>query len=118
MNADIFTEKMMEALKEGMEKTQEYGHSELTPLHIIAAISEQEDQYLQNILEKAGAKPLDFDRALNKALVRLPAQTPAPLQATPSMGFSKVINKAKEIMKSMKDKFVAVDTFLLACIEE
>ncbi|KAJ1912550.1 hypothetical protein H4219_005553 [Mycoemilia scoparia] len=118
MDTEIFTEKLLEALKSGMDSAREEGHSELSPLHIVSAIGEKGDGYLHNIVEMAGGKQLDFDRAMKKALVRLPTQSPAPAQITPSRAFISTLDKAKKLMKENGDQFIAIDTFLLACCDE
>ena len=50
-----------------------------------------------------------LDRAMKKALVRLPSQEPPPEHVSISPQFSKVLRNANELSKTQKDSYIAID---------
>ena len=50
-----------------------------------------------------------LDRAMKKALVRLPSQDPPPEHVSISPQFSKVLRNANELSKTQKDSYIAID---------
>lgn len=57
-------------------------------------------------------------RGLNKLIVRLPAQSPAPEETTLGAAAVKVLREAQSIQKNMHDSYIAQDHILLALIKE
>ncbi|KAJ2512263.1 hypothetical protein GGI11_004798 [Coemansia sp. RSA 2049] len=113
-NAEDYTEKLLEAIKEGMEKATENNNTEVHPAHMLLALWGQDDGYLKRIVDRLGAQPVEFERAVNRAIVKLPAQEPAPSQPGMSRGMYEIFTQAKKEMQSMGDSLIAVDTFLMA----
>ncbi|KAI9477396.1 hypothetical protein LPJ78_003095 [Coemansia sp. RSA 989] len=113
-NPEEYTEKTLEALKAAMEKASECSNAEVYPAHMMLAFWEQEDSYLKRIVDRLGVQPVEFERAIQRAVVKLPAQDPAPPQPGMHRSMYEVFNQAKKEMQSMGDSLVAVDTFLAA----
>ena len=57
-------------------------------------------------------------RALNRIIVRLPAQSPPPDETTLSSAALKVLREAQSIQKTMHDSYIAQDHLLLALIKD
>ena len=57
-------------------------------------------------------------RALNRIIVRLPAQSPPPDEITLGPAALKVLREAQSIQKTMHDSFIAQDHLLLALIKD
>lgn len=98
-----FTDKATAALGEAQDLAQQYAHSQLLPIHLAVALYEPQpdlskDQknapppqsLFKQVLERAHGDPQLFDRALKKAMVRLPSQDPPPDNVSVSPQFSKV----------------------------
>ncbi|KAJ1666967.1 hypothetical protein IW140_004776 [Coemansia sp. RSA 1813] len=113
-NPEEYTEKLLEAIKGGMDMAIENNNTEVYPAHILLALWGQDDGYLKRIVDRHGAQPVEFERAMQRAVVKLPAQEPAPPQPGMSRSMYEVFTKAKKEMKSMGDSLIAVDTFLIA----
>ncbi|KAJ1893734.1 hypothetical protein LPJ66_005582, partial [Kickxella alabastrina] len=113
-NPEEYTEKLVEGIKLAMGKATENGNTELYPAHMLIAFWEQDDGYLKRICDKLGAQPIEFERAIQRAIVKLPSQSPAPPLPGMSRNMHEVFTQAKKEMQSMGDSLIAVDTFLLA----
>ncbi|KAJ2475390.1 hypothetical protein EV174_005293, partial [Coemansia sp. RSA 2320] len=113
-NPDECTEKVLEGVKSALEKATGNSSAELCPPHMLLALWEQEDGYLKRIGDKLGAQPVELERAIQRAVVKLPSQSPAPPQPGLSRGMHEILTQAKKEMQSMGDSLIAVDTFLMA----
>ncbi|KAJ2780893.1 hypothetical protein H4R18_003188 [Coemansia javaensis] len=111
---ETYTEKLLEAIKAGQEQAIERGCSDIHPVHLLLALWEQEDGYLKRIVDKLGVQPVEFERAVQRAAVKLPVQDPAPATPGLSRGLHEIFTQAKKEMQAMGDSLVAVDTFLMA----
>ncbi|KAL9028797.1 MAG: hypothetical protein Q9180_007116, partial [Flavoplaca navasiana] len=131
------TDRAQKALGDAHELCQQYQHSQLLPLHLAVTLldpplDESKDQQqkvnashassaqplFRQVIERAHGDPQLLDRALKKALVRLPSQDPPPDHVSLSPQFSKVLRSATELQKTQKDSFVAVDHLIEALAQD
>ena len=106
---------------------------------VTADPSTHQRSLLQAVISKAGGDPVLFKRAIQKVVVRFPAQSPPPdditvryvyiranqrldpvtkLNLTSSSSLAKVLDEAYQISKTMRDQFVAQDHLVLALIKD
>jgi ATP-dependent Clp protease ATP-binding subunit ClpB len=128
-----FTDRGKKALEDAMALAEQYAHSQLLPIHLAVSLfdpppDESKDQQntghashaagsqslFRQVVERAHGDPQLFDRALKKALVRLPSQDPPPDQISMSPAFLKVLRAANELQKTQKDSYIAVDHLITA----
>ncbi|KAI9817341.1 MAG: Heat shock protein hsp98 [Phylliscum demangeonii] len=126
-----FTDRAQKALSDAHDLATQYAHSQLQPLHLaVSLLDPPEDQSTQTtangshagpsaplfrqVVERAHGDPQLLDRALKKALVRLPSQDPPPEHVSVSPSFSKILRSANELQKTQKDSYVAVDHLISA----
>lgn len=113
-----FTEKALQLVTLAQKLASDHQHAQLQPLHVLAAFVDTPEDgsigFLQNLIEKARYDWDAFRRAVNKALVRIPSQHPAPAEISPSYGFANVFKEAVKIQKQQKDSFIAQDHLLFA----
>ncbi|KAJ1734174.1 hypothetical protein LPJ61_001212 [Coemansia biformis] len=114
LNADEYTEKLIEGIKLAVNEATEHSCADVYPVHMLLAFWKQDDGYLKRIVDRMGVQPVEFERAIKRAAVKLPAQEPAPAQPGMSRGMHEILTQAKKEMQSMGDSLVAVDTFLMA----
>ena len=132
------TDRAQKALADAHELAQQYSHSQLLPLHLAVSlldppIDESKDQQNQSmnashvsgaaplfkqVVERAHGDPQQLDRAMKKALVRLPSQDPPPENISISPQFSKVLRSANELSKTQKDSYVAQDHLIQALSQD
>ena len=132
-----FTDKGQKALADAHELAQQYSHSQILPLHLAVSlldppIDESKDQQqstnashasgsaplFRQVVERAHGDAQQLDRAMKKALVRLPSQDPPPEHVSISPQFSKVLRSANELSKTQKDSFVAQDHLIQALSQD
>ena len=123
-----FTDRASKALADAHELATQYAHSQLTPVHLaVSLLDPPEDRSTQatggaaasaplfrQVVERAHGDSQLLDRALKKALVRLPSQDPPPEHVSVSPQFSKALRSANELQKTQKDSYIAVDHLITA----
>lgn len=117
-----FTEKALTILTIAQKLAQDHQHPQLQPIHILGAFVETPEDgtisYLQNLFDKARYDYDSFKRIVNKNLVRIPQQHPAPQQITPSYALGQVLENAAKIQQQQKDSFIAQDHLLFALFKD
>lgn len=128
-----FTDRAQKAIEDAMSMAEQYGHSQLLPVHLAVSlleptIDQSKDQQngppqntitlFRQAIERAHGDPQLLDRALKKILVRLPSQDPPPDQVSLSPSFHAVLRKAQELQKVQKDTYIAVDHLITALTED
>lgn len=117
-----FTEKALTILTIAQKLAQDHQHPQLQPIHILGAFVETPEDgtisYLQNLFDKARYDYDSFRRIVNKNLVRIPQQHPAPQQITPSYALGQVLENAAKIQQQQKDSFIAQDHLLFALFKD
>jgi len=132
-----FTDRAQKALGDAHELAQQYAHSQILPLHLAVSlldppIDESKDQQtkvnashaqssaplFRQVVDRAHGDPQLLDRAMKKALVRLPSQDPPPEHVSISPPFSKVLRSANELQKTQKDSYIAVDHLITALAQD
>lgn len=132
-----FTDRSAKALTDAAALAEQYAHTQILPLHLAVALfdpppDESKDQQttanasqqhasaplFRQVVERAHGDLQLLDRALKKALVRLPSQDPPPDHVTMSPQLSKVIRSAQELQKTQKDSFVAIDHLITALAQD
>ncbi|KAH7313376.1 heat shock protein [Stachybotrys elegans] len=128
-----FTDRAQKAVEDAMALAEQYGHSQLLPVHLAVSLldpppDQSKDQQngagnqthtlFRQVVERARGDPQLFDRALKKALVRLPSQDPPPEQVSLAPNFHAVLRKAMELQKVQKDSYIGVDHLITALTED
>ncbi|GFP59434.1 hypothetical protein ACSS6W_010758 [Trichoderma asperelloides] len=128
-----FTDRAQKAIEDAMSMAEQYGHSQLLPVHLAVSllepsIDQSKDQQngppqntitlFRQAIERAHGDPQLLDRALKKILVRLPSQDPPPDQVSLSPSFHAVLRKAQDLQKVQKDTYIAVDHLITALTED
>jgi len=113
MNPEHFTNATNQALFKSRELAHENGNSQFTPIHVVTTLLKSDDGVSRNLLEKCGSDLQAFERGLQKLLVRLPVQDPAPPEPQPSPTLLKALRNGIEQQKKFNDTHLAVDILLL-----
>ncbi|KAH7182794.1 P-loop containing nucleoside triphosphate hydrolase protein [Fusarium flagelliforme] len=127
-----FTDRAQKAVEDAMALAEQYGHSQLVPVHLAVSLLDppadpSKDQQngppptstlFRQVVERAHGDPQLFDRALKKTLVRLPSQDPPPEHVSLSPQFHNVLRKAMDLQKVQKDTYIGVDHLITALSEE
>jgi ATP-dependent Clp protease ATP-binding subunit ClpB len=132
-----YTDRAQKALQDAHELATQYSHSQIQPVHLAVSlldppIDESKDQQatmnashahsaaplFKQVVERAHGDPQLLDRALKKALVRLPSQDPPPEHVSMAPAFAKVIRAANDLQRTQKDSYIAVDHLIQALVQD
>ncbi|MHC4067322.1 MAG: Clp protease N-terminal domain-containing protein, partial [Planctomycetota bacterium] len=113
MNANKLTIRANEALQKAQRIASESGHPALGPLHLLAAlINEEPGGIIVPLLQKLGV-PVERVRQITEGeLDRLPKTSGTQLAADPAL--QRVIDQANSEADRMKDRYVSTEHLLLA----
>ncbi|MBQ0162755.1 MAG: ATP-dependent chaperone ClpB [Treponema sp.] len=116
MNYEKFTIKAQEALQEASSIAQKNDHSEITPIHLLSALIEQQDGIVPPIIENIGTPINQLAQKVTGGLKRMPHVTGNTQMALSSEG-QKVLAKAENEMDALRDEFLSCEHLLLAISE-
>lgn len=121
MNIDLnkFTEKSREAIVATQSVAQKNKNQEMTPLHLLLALLEQEQGMAGSILEKCGLSPAAVSLAVQREIGKLPTVSGSVnlSQAYISQAFSDVLQKAEALANQRKDEYISTEHLFLAIVE-
>ena len=117
LNRSNWTQLVNDAYASAQELTEARGCSSVTPAHMAIAIGQHPDRVFQTLISRAGGTPQSFDRALQKAIARLPSQHPPPVHISPSTALLKALKDAVRKSKARGDSHLAVDD-VISCIAQ
>ncbi len=118
-NFHRFTIKAQEALQNAQEIAAKKNHGELKPLHLLAALLEDEQSLVIPVLERSGVDIEQLDEQIEAELDRIPpiVSNGALGQLYLSQELMKVLDQAAKIAAQQKDEFVSCEHLLLALLD-
>jgi ATP-dependent Clp protease ATP-binding subunit ClpB len=111
------TVKSQEAVQRAQQLAVEKGHPEVDPLHLLAALLDEEDGVARPILEKVGVNLSQLRRQVQAELDRRP-QVSGGSQPGAGRQLMAVLEGAMQEAAAMKDEFVSVEHLLLALAKQ
>src|SRR5688572_16059767 len=117
MDINKFTQKSQEGLQDAQNKAVRFGHNEVDIDHLLLSLIDQEGGIVPRLLQKMDVKPEAFKDEVQKevqkrASVSGPGAEPGKVFVTQRM--NKVLVKAEEEAKRLKDEYVSVEHLMLA----
>ena len=98
------------------------GQSQADPLHLAVELFRDDDSIGARVCSRISTDPpLDVNLVRKKLQMRLlkkPAQTPSPMEASPSSSFSQLLQRATKAAKANGDALVALDHLLVALFDD
>jgi len=117
MDLNRFTEKAAQAVLAAQKEAQERQHSQIEPLHLLAALLAQSDGVVPQVVQKVGASSPQLLAAVREELERLPqAYGAAQVYLSPQM--QQIAQAAEEEAGRMRDEYVSTEHLLLALADE
>ncbi len=108
-----FTEKAAHAMLAAQQEAQERHHSQVEPLHLLAALLSQSDGVVPQVVSKVGAHPAQVLAAVQEELGRLP-QAHGATQVYLSPQVDQAVQRAEEEAGRMRDEYISTEHLLLA----
>jgi ATP-dependent Clp protease ATP-binding subunit ClpB len=121
MNLDRFTNKAREAVSNCRSLLTRYGHSQVTPEHVLLAVIEQEDGVGSKILERLDVKPERVKEELERYLEQQPKGSmvsTAKDEIHVSTKLMQVLEVAEKEAARLKDEFISVEHLMLALADD
>lgn len=116
LNMNKLTEKAQESLLAAQSLAQELNNSAIEPQHLLAALLEQSEGVVPQIVLAVGAQPEEVDRQVRADLDKLPKAFGA-VQLGLSQTLSRVLDQAQATANGLRDEYVSTEHFLIALTE-
>jgi ATP-dependent Clp protease ATP-binding subunit ClpB len=116
MDITRFTEKAQQALGSAQSKAARLNHQQVDVEHLLSALLEEEDGLALSLLSKAEINVEGVKRGVDRELERLPkvsGPSGAPDQIYVTGRLSRLLAKAEDEAKTLKDEYISVEHLLL-----
>ena len=102
MNMDKLTKKSQEALTAAHSIAVAMHHQELFPMHLFAALLQQDEGLIPSLLQKMEIAESEVQRAVTDELNKIPAVQGEGLQTYMSRSLTAVLTEAEKQSKKLK----------------
>jgi ATP-dependent Clp protease ATP-binding subunit ClpB len=117
MNLNKFTQKAQEAVLEAQNLAEEMNHSQIDNVHLLAALLEQDDGVVPQIVNRIGANRHILVEAVGRKISGLPRAIGTSTQVGISRELNNVSRSAEREASKMKDDFVSTEHLFLALVD-
>jgi len=117
MRMDKLTTRFQQALQDAQSLAVGKDHAVIEPVHLLAAMLEQEGANVGSLLAKAGVDLNRLRSELGGALDRLPTVEGAPGEVHLSSELGKILNVTDKLAQKRGDAYISSELFLLAVLE-
>ncbi len=120
MDIDKMTLRVQKALSDANVIAVKYNHQQIEVIHLFAALMEQQDGLIPNILNKMGINNKEVIAKINAKLSSMPKVLGEGANSSGvyiTRQVEEVLVKAEEISKNFKDSFVSVEHLMLAIMD-
>jgi ATP-dependent Clp protease ATP-binding subunit ClpB len=118
MRFDKLTTPFQSAIQEAQSLALGNDNPYIEPVHLLAALINQEGGSARPILQKAGARLPSLVAALQTAMNRLPKVEGTGGEITISRDLDKLLNLTDKEASKRGDQFIASELFLLAAVDD
>ncbi|GAB4161026.1 MAG: ATP-dependent chaperone ClpB [Candidatus Promineifilaceae bacterium] len=116
MNLNKYTHRAQEAVLEAQNLAEASHHSQLEPLHLLAALLGQQDGVVPQIVNRIGVNARQLATAVEQALTRLPQAYGTTTQVSLSRELSQIFREAEAAAARLKDEYVSTEHLFLALV--
>lgn len=126
----LFTNKAQTAWNNAIELAQQFGHSEVLPIHLARVslfesppgpqnvIPSSFDTMFKQVIELAHGNPQGFYRALEKMITKLPSRSPPPYTVSVSPSSHTVLEKANNLRNLQRHSFIDLCHIIIALCQD
>jgi ATP-dependent Clp protease ATP-binding subunit ClpB len=125
MTERTVTDATAKVLEQTFHLARDSGHATADPMHLALNLFQKDDSIGARVCARAetggGSNGIDVNlvrRNLQKLLLKRPAQTPAPLEASPSNTLSQLLQRATKTAKANGDELLSLDHLLMALYDD
>jgi ATP-dependent Clp protease ATP-binding subunit ClpB len=118
MNANKFTDKVVEALQQASELALSQGQSQFGPAHLGVTLFEDPEGLAKRLCAKVGGDTASIVQNLRLLVAKNPRQDPPPVEASANSALAALLRTADGMRAKDGDQFVAVDHVVRALAME
>ena len=118
MRADKMTNKFQLALADAQSKALGMDHQFIEPVHVLAAMLDQEGSTVRHVLLNAGADVNRLRSQIGQAIERLAKVAGTGGDVHPSNELIRVLNLTDKIAQQRDDAYLSSELFLLAALQD
>jgi ATP-dependent Clp protease ATP-binding subunit ClpB len=115
MQIDKYTDRLKNLIQSAQSLALRNGHQQITPLHVLKALLDDEDRLAANLIEASGGTATAVEQAVELELAKLPkveGSGAGQVYLAPETG--RLFDQAEQLSEKAGDKFVTVEYMLLA----
>jgi len=117
MQIEKYTDRLKSLIQAAQSLALKSGHQQLTPLHLMKALLEDEDRLAANLIDAAGGTATQVAQAVDRELEKLPKiEGGGAGQIYLAPETARLFDHAEKLSKKAGDSFVTVEYFLLALV--
>src|SRR5919107_6379701 len=113
MRLDRFTQKSRASIEAALSLAARRKHAQVTPLHVLAILLEQDDSLVPRVLKRIGAAPEAVRGEVNAALANQPTLSTVA-EPTTDPDLMAVLRAAEHEAREMADEYITTEHLLLS----
>jgi ATP-dependent Clp protease ATP-binding subunit ClpB len=117
MNINRLTIKSQEALADAQQLAADKGNQEISSLHLLQTMLNQEGSFIASLLQKLEVDASALRNRVEQELEKLPKVSGA-VQSTLSAELNKVLSQAEKEAQNLGDEYVSLEHLLLAMVQK
>ncbi len=114
---DKLTIKAQEALADALELASELGHPEIRDMHLLHALTSQEQGAVASIIQRIGISPAQIIAAADDALSRMPRVSGSTGQPSLGRDANQALDAGWRQAQQLKDEYLSTEHILLGLME-
>ncbi|HEX2561653.1 Clp protease N-terminal domain-containing protein, partial [Phenylobacterium sp.] len=118
MNIDLYSDRAKQAIQSAQSLALARRHQQLGPEHILKVLLEEKDGLSRALIQSAGGRPDEADKAVEALLAKLPKVEGGSGQLYMKPDTARVFVKAEEEAKKAGDAFITTERLLIAIAQE
>ncbi|MFN4177442.1 ATP-dependent chaperone ClpB [Phenylobacterium sp.] len=118
MNIDIYSDRAKQAIQSAQSLALARRHQQLAPEHLLKVLLEEKDGLSRALIQSAGGRPDEADRAVDDLLAKLPKVEGGSGQLYMKPETARVFAEAEAGAKAAGDAFVTTERLLIAIAKE
>jgi ATP-dependent Clp protease ATP-binding subunit ClpB len=115
MQIEKYTDRLKTLVQSAQSLALRNGHQQITPLHVLKALLDDEDRLTANLIEASGGTAAAVDQGVEREFTKLPkVEGSGSGQVYLAPETARLFDQAEQLSEKAGDKFVTVEYMLLA----
>jgi ATP-dependent Clp protease ATP-binding subunit ClpB len=115
MQIEKYSDRLKTLVQSAQSLAMRHGHQQITPVHVLKALLDDEDRLAANLIESAGASATLVSQAVERELAKLPkVEGSGAGQVYLAPETARLFDQTEQLSEKVGDKFVTVEYMLLA----